>query len=236
MRQFVADSAVVNETDGLVEHQVALQQVLRTTFHKNTLVLLHFAKVDVAQPRPSLLYSKRKTHHLFLPTHLPVLLLHRLEVSLLFSGFFDVPERGVHFGKPLEDGHAWPSRAIGSLDLHHASNVEIPLEICSFFHLPKSDPFLHLNFEAPLDQLPQLHAHLGVELLVSDVLPDGRAQRFVGLACQKRLPSMHQLIQQYSEGPNIGLRAVVVAYESLGGHVEWRANAEISEALTVSVL
>lgn len=236
MRQFVADPAVVNETDGLVEHQVALQQVLRTTFHKDTLVLLHFAKVDVAQPRPSLLYPQRKTHHLFLLADFPVLLLHCPEVSLLFSGLFDVPERGVHFGKPLEDGHAWPSRAIGSLDLHHASNVEIPLEICSFFHLLKSDPFLHLNFEAPLDQLPQLYAHLGVELLVSDVLPDGRAQFFVGSASQKRLLPMHQLIQHYSEGPNIGLRAVVVAYESFGGHVEWRANAEISEGLTVSVL
>jgi hypothetical protein len=47
---------------------------------------------------------------------------------------------------------------------------------------------------------------------------------------------MHQLIQHYSEGPNIGPRTVVVAYESFGGHVEWRANAEISEGLTVSVL
>jgi hypothetical protein len=147
-----------------------------------------------------------------------------------------VPERGVHFGKPLEDGHAWPSRAIDSLDLHHASNVEIPLEICIFFHLLKSDPFLHLHFEAPFDQLPQLYAHLGVELLVSDVPPNGRAQFFVGFACQKRLLPMHQLIQHYSEGPNIGLSTVVVAYESLGGHVEGRANAEISEGLTVSVL
>lgn len=212
MGQFVADSAVVDETDGLVEHQIALQKVLRTAFHKDTLVLLHFAKIDVAQPRPPLLYPKRKTHRLFLLTNFPVLLLSFwLEVPLLFSGFFDVSERGVHFGRPLEDGHARPSRAIDSLDLHHASDVEIPLEICTLFDLLKADPFFHVDFEAPLDQLPQLYAHLGVELLVSDALPDGRTQFFVGFACQKWLLAMHQLIQHHSEGPNIGLRAVVIA-------------------------
>ena len=181
MCQFVCDPAVVDETDGLVEHQVSLKQVLGTALHKHTLVLLHLTQVDVAQTCPSLLYPYRKTHHLLLLTNVSVLLLPPLylRLPLPLPALFDVSEGGVHSRQSLEDGHARAARVVASFDLHHAPDVEIPLEKCSLFHLLEGDALLHIHLKAPLDQIPQLHAHPGVELLVTDVLADGRPQLIV---------------------------------------------------------
>jgi hypothetical protein len=46
--QFVPHPTVVDEPDGLVEHEIALQYVLGAAFHEDGLVLLHLTNVNVA--------------------------------------------------------------------------------------------------------------------------------------------------------------------------------------------
>jgi hypothetical protein len=99
-----------------------------------------------------------------------------------------------------------------------------------FHKLSYGKPLILINFEAALDKLFELERDFSSK--------NGRFQYFpfkfnFSLAVLQWSIPMKQLINNYSQCPNIGFWAVLIIYETFRTHVNGTADVEISECLSV---
>lgn len=132
----------------------------------------------------------------------------------------------------FEERHAGSPDCVDHLDLCHASDVVVTLEVRSFLHFLKGNPLRFINLQTPFNELLQFSTNILLELLIPDVFTDISLELLIILAVQERLLPMQHLINKHPKCPNISLRPIQILHISLRRHIQRRANTKIIERLT----